>query len=65
MINELDAIEHDTDQLQISLRSTLFALEARLAPIDVMFLYRIIEEVGALADRAQQVGSRLQLLMAC
>jgi uncharacterized protein Yka (UPF0111/DUF47 family) len=29
-----------------------------------MFLYRIIEEVGELADRAQRVGGQLQMLLA-
>jgi uncharacterized protein Yka (UPF0111/DUF47 family) len=29
-----------------------------------MFLYKIIDWIGDLADRAQQVGSRLELLLA-
>lgn len=36
----------------------------RTTPIDVMFLYRVIELIGDLADVAQRVGSRLQILLA-
>ncbi|AZG33710.1 TIGR00153 family protein [Shewanella psychromarinicola] len=64
MINELDLIEGDSDDLQIQLRRQLFALEAELNPIDVMFMYKIIEWVGGLADLAERVGSRLELMLA-
>lgn len=64
MISELNKIEYDTDQMQIALRQHLFQIEKELAPIDVMFLYKIIEEIGTLADCSQQVGSRLRMLTA-
>jgi uncharacterized protein len=64
LIDELDRIEHDSDNLQITLRSDLFKLEKDLPPVDVMFLYQIIEWIGDVADRAQRVGNRLELLMA-
>ncbi|ACA85012.1 MULTISPECIES: TIGR00153 family protein [Shewanella] len=64
MIVELDKIEEDTDDLQISIRRQLFAIENDLNPIDVMFLYKIIEWVGDLADLAERVGSRLELMLA-
>ncbi|WP_425055283.1 TIGR00153 family protein [Pseudomonas abyssi] len=64
LIEELDRIEHDTDNMQISLRSELYLLEKGLPPVDVMFLYQIIEWIGDVADRAQRVGNRLELLMA-
>ena len=64
MINELDIIEDDTDQMQIKLRKMLYEVEGRYNPIDVMFLYKIIEWVGVLADQAQRVGSRIELMLA-
>lgn len=64
MIEELDRLEHVTDTLQIAVRSNLFKVEKELHPIDVMFFYRVIEWVGDVGDRAQKVGSRLQLLLA-
>lgn len=64
MIQEINKIEYDTDKIQINVRQSLFDLEKSLAPIDVIFLYQIIEKVGLLADCAQQVGSRLRMLTA-
>ncbi len=64
MINQLDAIEDDTDSMQIALRKDLLALESELNPVDVMFLYQIIDWVGDLADLAERVGARLEILLA-
>lgn len=64
LINELDCIEHDSDQLEIDMRSKLFSLEKELPPVDVMFLYKVIEWIGDLADHAEKVGNSLELLLA-
>lgn len=64
MIHQLDLIEDDTDTMQVKMRADLMALEATLNPIDVMFLYQIIEWVGDLADLAERVGARLEILLA-
>lgn len=64
MIKELDELENKTDHLEIGVRTSLFALEAQLPPVDVMFLYNIIDWVGDIANRAHDVGGRLQLLLA-
>ncbi len=64
MIQELDNLEEKADQLEIGVRTSLFALEAQLPPVDVMFLYNIIDWVGDIANRAHDVGGRLQLLLA-
>lgn len=64
MIQELDEMEEKADKLEIGVRTSLFALESQLPPVDVMFLYNIIDWVGDLADCAHNVGGRLQLLLA-
>lgn len=64
MIEELDVIENDTDTLQRKLRKELFELEADLPPVNVVFLYKIIDWIGDLADRAEKVGSDLELMLA-
>ncbi|WP_303817696.1 TIGR00153 family protein [Actinobacillus minor] len=64
MILELDKVEDDTDQLQVVLRRTLLGLEKELNPIDVMFLYKCIERISILAEQAQRVGSRIELMLA-
>jgi len=63
-IEVLGAIENDTDLLQIEVRRNLCMLEQDLPPVDVMFLYQIIDWVGDVADRAQRVGNRLEQLLA-
>lgn len=64
MISQLDTIEDDTDGLQITLRKNLLSIEKDLNPVDVMFLYQIIDWVGDLADLAERVGARLEILLA-
>jgi predicted phosphate transport protein (TIGR00153 family) len=64
LIEALDELEHENDQLEQDLRKKLFAQEASLPPVDVMFLYKIIDTVGEMADNAERVGARLQLLLA-
>ncbi len=64
LLEELDRVEKDTDLMQIELRGTLRSIEADLPPVEVMFLYKVIEQVGALADLAQRAGSRLQMMLA-
>jgi predicted phosphate transport protein (TIGR00153 family) len=63
LVDELDRIENDTDALQVKLRAELFAIEKDLPPVDVMFLYRIIEQTGDIADMAERIGRRLELLL--
>jgi len=64
MIKKLDKIESDTDKIQVKIRAEIFKRETKLPPIEVMFLYKIIEWIGDLADIAQRVGSRLELMLA-
>jgi predicted phosphate transport protein (TIGR00153 family) len=64
MIENLLKIERDTDEKQIHLRHTLFDLESTLPPIDVIFLYKMIEWTGELADLAREIGDRLEILLA-
>ncbi len=64
MIKTLDQLEHETDELEIQVRAQLFKLENEWPPVDVIFLYKAIDWVGDLADRAQSVGGRLQIMMA-
>lgn len=63
LIEELDRIETDTDDKQAALRGALFAIEKNLDPIDAIFMYKIIELTGEIADMAERVGRRLELLL--
>ena len=64
IINELDAIEKDTDKMQIKIRAALMKIEKNLPPVDVMFYYKVIEGIGEVADISQRIGSRVELLLA-
>lgn len=64
MIQELHDIEDETDSIQITIRAELYAIEAQLPPVDVMFIYEVIRWTGDLADAAQSTGNRLQLMLA-
>lgn len=64
MIHQLDVIEDDTDRLQIDLRRKLYARESEFNPVDVMFLYVVLDHIGDLADQADRVGARLELMLA-
>ncbi len=64
MIVALDASEKRSDDAQAKLRAQLHALERDLDPVDVIFLYRVIDRIGELADHAQRVGHRLEMMLA-
>ena len=63
MIKEIDKLEKRTDKLQVKLRAALFKIENDLPPVEVMFLYKIIDLTGDLADYAERTGNRLQILI--
>ena len=64
MLKTLDKLEGTTDKMSIKLRKKLFKLESDLPPVEVMFLYQIITLMCTVADDAETVGDRLQILMA-
>ncbi|WP_196160280.1 TIGR00153 family protein [Reinekea sp. G2M2-21] len=64
LLSKLDAQEHKTDEFEIKMRRALRDIEQNHPPLDMMFLYKVIEQVGDLADVSQRVGSRLQILIA-
>lgn len=63
MIEKLDRIETETDDMQAALRSALFEIESTLDPINAVFMYQVIELTGEIADMAERVGRRLELLL--
>lgn len=63
LVSELDEIENDTDAMQVRIRANLFSIEKELPPVDVMFLYRVIELTGDIADMAERIGRRLEVLL--
>lgn len=64
IISDINELESESDKIQHIIRTKLFPLEADLPPVDVIFYYRAVEWLGELADSAQKVGSRLEVLLA-
>ncbi|WP_367606346.1 TIGR00153 family protein [Legionella sp. W05-934-2] len=64
MITELQQIEKESDVKLASIRHQIFEMENSLSPVDIIFLYKMLEWIDDLADRAQTVGGRLQILIA-
>lgn len=63
MISEINKLEKRTDKQQIKLRASLFKMEDKLPPVQVMFYYKVIELIGEIADYAERTGNRLQILV--
>lgn len=64
MIMTLDEIEHDSDKKLADIRHQIFGMEKDLPAIEIVFLYKLVQWIGDLADFAQIVGARLQILIA-
>jgi predicted phosphate transport protein (TIGR00153 family) len=64
LIRELASQEQKVDKNELKLRKKLFNIENDLPPVNVMFMYNIIDQIGALADTAEQIGNQVELLLA-
>ena len=64
LIRVLAAQEQKVDKKELKLRKKLFNLEADLPPVNVIFMYNIIDQIGGLADTAEQIGNQVELLLA-
>lgn len=64
ILDKLGDVEHQSDMIQVELRQIIFSLESQLKPVDAMFIYRIIELIGDVADSAQTTGNRLMCVIA-
>ena len=64
LIDRIDRAEKQSDEIQVTLRAKFREIERDMPPLDAMFLYRVIDWIGDVGDRAQRVGSRLQLMLA-
>lgn len=63
LIEELDRIESDTDERGFDLYKQVFAIESSLDPVSAVFLYRVLDLTGEIADMAERVGRRLEVLL--
>lgn len=64
LIHKLRDTEESTDSIIEKVNRALFAIEDEMKPVDVMFWYGLIEQLGEIANRAENVGDRVLLLIA-
>lgn len=64
MIDELSALESETDTQGSDLARTLFAQHAQLDTATFIQWHELIRRIGDVADYAEDVGNRLRLLLA-
>ena len=63
MLDELDQKQVGIDAAGAAVRRELFAIEESLSPVDVMFLYKVIELTGDIGAMSERVGRRLEVLL--
>ena len=63
LIDDINRIESDSDILQRNIREKIFVIEDTLSPVDTIFLYELVSDVGGLADIAQKIGLQLIILV--
>jgi len=64
MISGLDELEKRCEANEMALRTRLFELESELPPVDVMFLYKLIDELAEITGTSLRIGGQVLLLMA-
>lgn len=60
----VEKIERRSDELQLKLRAKLRAQEEKVAPIDAIFSYQLLSQIGEIADHAEKVSHRAQIIAA-
>lgn len=60
----VEKIERRSDDLQSKLRAKLRIYEEDLSPIDAIFLYQLLSSIGEIADHAEKVSHRAQIIAA-
>ncbi len=64
MVSELDALEDEADNIQASIRQSIFSIEKDHPPLDVLFWYQFVQELSSVIDWAQRVGAQLLIISA-
>jgi predicted phosphate transport protein (TIGR00153 family) len=64
IISEISEKEHEADELQNTIFQKLHVVENDFPVIDILFCYNLIQSISNLADRAQNVGDRLLIILA-
>lgn len=58
----VERIERKSDDMQSRLRAKLKDHEDKISPIDAMFLYQLLSQIGEIADNAEKVAHRALII---
>jgi predicted phosphate transport protein (TIGR00153 family) len=61
-VSQVEADERRSDEMQATLRARLREYEAELSAVDVIFLYQLLAAIGDIADNAEKVAHRAQII---
>ena len=59
---QVEKLERRSDKSQQKIRANLRACEEKIAPVDVIFLYQLLSQIGEVADHAEKVAHRAQII---
>jgi predicted phosphate transport protein (TIGR00153 family) len=63
LVSEIGTKEWEADTFQMELAKNMFALEKSMDPVSIMIWMRVFAELGRLANRAENVGDLLRLMV--
>ena len=61
-VSQVEADERRSDEMQAALRARLREHEAELSAVDAIFLYQLLAAIGDIADNAEKVAHRAQII---
>lgn len=61
-VAQVEAGERRSDDMQAALRARVHEHEVDLSPVDAMFLYQLLAAIGEIADNAEKVAHRAQII---
>jgi uncharacterized protein Yka (UPF0111/DUF47 family) len=64
MVVDLKQTEEITDDVAKELNRILFSIEDQLKPVAVILWYKLIKEIGEVANHSENVGDRIFLFLA-
>ena len=61
-VTSVEKVERKSDEQQANLKGKLRSYETEISPIDAMFLYQLLSDIGEIADSAEKVSHRAQII---
>ena len=61
-VAQIESGERRSDDIQAALRAKVREHENELSPVDAIFLYQLLSAIGDIADNAEKVAHRAQII---